>query len=163
MKVKVSYFEMLSPQIFPAVPEPDKRLDLNLQKLNTKEYLQLYKKIGEKYQWDTRLTISEQELAEILESNFTEIFLLTLAGDRIGMCEFDSSALTEIEIKHFGIIESAQGKGIGSYFLDAVLRKLWQRNPSRIWLHTDSNDHPNAIPTYERAGFIKYKEQEEEL
>lgn len=42
-----------------------------------------------------------------------------------------------------------------------MLKATCKTNPHRIWLHTDEWDHPNAIRTYERVGFVVYKQQPE--
>lgn len=163
MKATVSYLEMLSS---PGVEEflaPSSSLEIKLERIDRVEYLSMYREIGAKHCWSSRLLISESELDTILASEFNAIYFLRCNGERIGICEFDTSKFPEIEIKHFGLLPKAQGKGFGRYFLDAVLRKLWQKNPSRIWLHTDNNDHPNALRNYERCGFVKYKEQIEEV
>jgi hypothetical protein len=28
-----------------------------------------------------------------------------------------------------------------------------------LWLHTDTKDHPAALPNYLKAGFVLYKEE----
>lgn len=160
-KVIVSYMQMNAAPSAAPLKCPAENISMKLQRLDSQDYLRLYKEIGANYRWDTRLVITEEELAAILASPHTEIFVLSQDEEWIGLCEFDTSAFPEIEIKHFGIVERAHGKGIGRYFLDAVLRKLWERKPSRVWLHTDTDDHKNAVPTYERAGFVKYKEEAE--
>ena len=38
----------------------------------------------------------------------------------------------------------------------AALGDCWTFKPERIWLKTDTNDHPAAVGTYERAGFRSY-------
>jgi hypothetical protein len=40
--------------------------------------------------------------------------------------------------------------------LSTALVAEWRTNPERIWLHTDSWDHPAAIRVYNRAGFCVY-------
>lgn len=163
MKVTVSYLQMFAAPECAAIECPDEQTLVCLERLTADQYLSLYKEIGADYYWDTRLKISKEELKAILESESNEILVLKQGSERIGICEFDTSAFPEIEIKHFGLVGKVHGKGFGRFFLDYALRQLWFRNPSRVWLHTDTNDHPNAIPTYQRAGFSKYKEEEEEF
>ena len=50
-------------------------------------------------------------------------------------------------------------KGTGPYPLDHALRSAWSTRPQRIWLHTDTWDHPKAIATYQRAGFKIYAQR----
>jgi GNAT superfamily N-acetyltransferase len=71
----------------------------------------------------------------------------------IGFCEFDRQGFPEIELKNFGVIPAVQGRGLGSWLLSVALQAQWQSGASRIWLHTDTWDHPAAVMVYERAGF----------
>ena len=63
------------------------------------------------------------------------------------------------ELCNFGVVASFQGRGLGPYLLDRALREVWVYQPQRIWLHTDEQDHPAAIRTYERAGFRLYDQR----
>jgi GNAT superfamily N-acetyltransferase len=61
-----------------------------------------------------------------------------------------------IELKNFGLVPEAQGRGIGPRLLGTSLQREWESGAKRIWLHTDTWDHPAAVPVYERAGFRVY-------
>jgi hypothetical protein len=37
-----------------------------------------------------------------------------------------------------------------------LLRVAWAKQPSRVWLHTCTLDHPNALPFYLGRGFQAY-------
>jgi ribosomal protein S18 acetylase RimI-like enzyme len=101
-------------------------------------------------------------LSSLLDSEFVQIYVLRAGANRaLGMCEFDRSGLPEIELKNFGLVPEAQGRGLGSWLLRSALTQEWKLTPSRIWLHTDSWDHPAAIRTYESAGFRIYLVRDE--
>jgi GNAT superfamily N-acetyltransferase len=51
------------------------------------------------------------------------------------------------------------GQGLGKYFLQWAIDKAWSYQPTRLWLHTDTLDHPAALPNYQKAGFVVYKEE----
>ena len=57
---------------------------------------------------------------------------------------------------NFGLVPAMQGMKLGPFLLDRALRAVWQNGPRRIWLHTDTNDHPRAATVYARAGFLPY-------
>lgn len=99
-------------------------------------------------------------LVAFLSSPSTTTFVLREAGRAIGLCEFDAA---EIALTHFGLIPAAYGRRIGPWLLDTALRAVWRETTRRIWLHTDTNDHPKAQATYRRAGFEVYKEQLEDF
>jgi len=48
------------------------------------------------------------------------------------------------------------GPGLGRYLLATSLNEEWKFNPTHIWLHTDTWDHPAAIHVYESLGFRVY-------
>ena len=127
-----------------------------VERLGVVDYRALYRAVGEAVQWDERLRLGDAALAAILEGPATEIHVLRLGGEAVGFCELDLSQPPRIEIVYFGIVPAVQGRGLGPFLLDRALRAAWARGPERVWLHTDTNDHPGARATYERAGFAAY-------
>ncbi len=45
---------------------------------------------------------------------------------------------------------------LGKYFLQWTINRAECYQPTRLWLHTCTLDHPAALPNYERAGFTVY-------
>jgi len=132
------------------------------ERLSLSDYLMLYRNVGEPLRWDQRLQMPEAELRALLDGDLLSIYVLrNLQGHALGFCEFDLSALPEIELKNFGLISAAQGSGLGPWLLTVALHAVWRSNPKRIWLHTDSWDHPAAIRVYKRAGFRVYEVRRE--
>jgi hypothetical protein len=43
----------------------------------------------------------------------------------------------------------------------AVAREAWRGPVERVWLHTCSEDHPDAIDVYRRIGFRVYHREAE--
>ncbi|MGI6855038.1 GNAT family N-acetyltransferase [Mesorhizobium sp. 1B3] len=127
------------------------------------EYLELYRAVGTPLQWDDRLRMPRDELCKFIASSMTSIYVLRIEGRSVGLCEFEGVGTKSVELKHFGLTPGFQGRGLGSYLLNSALRSVWSCRPERIWLHTDTNDHPKAKSTYERAGFKAYAEVWEEF
>ncbi len=127
------------------------------ERLNRETYLHLYRRVGAPLHWDQRLVMPEGELSALLAGGSLDIYVLrNLQGEALGFCEFDRREFPNIELKYFGLITEAQGRGLGPWLLAEALRETWKSNPSRIWLHTDTWDHPAAVRVYERAGFRTY-------
>jgi GNAT superfamily N-acetyltransferase len=103
------------------------------------------------------------ELRRLLEHGSTLLFVLRLEAQPVGMCEFVGAHGSDIELANFGLVPAAQGKGLGGHLLNVALRAAWSPSTTRIWLRTDTNDHPRAVPTYERAGFQVYARTVEEF
>ncbi len=159
MTVTVSYLELTRP---PAEPEERSCAEwIAAERLTIDEYLSLYTLVGESVRWDQRLHMPRSELTALLASARSQIYVLRDSlAQPIGFCEFERD-LPDIELKNFGLVPSAQGKGLGSFLLRTALQREWQLQPRRIWLHTDSWDHPAAIKLYQSAGFQIYLTREE--
>ena len=153
--VRVTYLELREP---PAPPTPRFGPErIAGEHLALGEYLALYRNVGEPLRWDQRLRMPEAELAALLEGGSLNIYVLRSGdGHALGFCEFDRHAFPQVELKNFGLMPEAQGRGLGSWLLSVALREEWIASPARIWLHTDTWDHPAAIRVYERAGFRVY-------
>ncbi len=132
------------------------------EQLNRETYLDLYTRVGTPLHWDQRLLMPAAELAAMLADGSLEIYVLRNAqGAALGFCEFDKREFPTVELKNFGLLGEAQGRGLGSWLLTVALLELWKSKPSRIWLHTDTWDHPAAVRVYERAGFCIYDVRDE--
>lgn len=135
----------------------EKRDDVRLERLTRAAYLELYRRVGGPLRWDTRLKLTAGELDGLLAGSALHVYVLReRTSEAVGFCEFDRSEFPSIELKHFGLVPEAQGRGLGSKLLTAALVREWQTGPERIWLHTDTWDHPAAVPVYQRAGFRVY-------
>lgn len=98
----------------------------------------------------------------LLEGGSLNIYVLRNGQEQaLGFCEFDRHEFPEVELKHFGLIPEAQGRGLGPWLLSVALHGEWKSRPTRIWLHTDTWDHPAAVRLYERTGFRVYDIRDE--
>ena len=158
--VRVTYLELREPPA-PSTPRsgPER---IAREHLALGEYLALYRSVGESLRWDQRLRMPEEDLAALLEGGSLSTYVLRNGdGQALGFCEFDRRAFPQVELKNFGLIPEAQGRGLGPWLLSVALREEWSASPARIWLHTDIWDHPAAIRVYERAGFRVYAVRDE--
>jgi GNAT superfamily N-acetyltransferase len=162
-RLKVSYLELLAEPPVPLDRAGPERI--TMEALGSAAYLELYRAVGGPLRWDTRLDMPRSELDTLLASGRSHNYVLRDAsGEPLGFCEFDIGAFPELELKHFGLVPQAQGRGLGPWLLATALYREWRAGAQRIWLHTDTWDHPAAVPVYERAGFrvydVRYEEPE---
>ena len=45
----------------------------------------------------------------------------------------------------------------------AAIDIAWTYEPARLWVHTNTLDHPKALPLYQRFGFKPYKQEQHEI
>ena len=157
--VRVRYLELTGTPAPIGARAGDERI--GVERLPVGEYLNLYRRVGEPLRWDQRLKLPRPELERLLQSPSSQTYVLRAAcGEALGFCEFERG-VADVELKNFGLVPSAQGRGLGSWLLRTALHHEWQLHPSRIWLHTDNWDHPAAVRVYESAGFRTYLVRDE--
>ncbi|MDX8529410.1 GNAT family N-acetyltransferase [Mesorhizobium sp. VK25A] len=154
----VTYMEMLAPPQGAPLAPPLADAIVARERLDISSYLDLYRTVGGPVQWDQRLRMPEADLETLLASTLTHIHVLSVDGEAAGFCEFNNVYEAAIELVHFGLVPAFQGKRLGPFLLDRALRAAWSRRPQRLWLHTDTYDHPAAQSVYRRAGFRAYAE-----
>lgn len=117
------------------------------------DYLALYHAVGDPLQWDEHLKLDDAALDAFLNDPATWIHILRVSGRPGGFCEFSGVGGEVVQLTHFGLIPALQGRGLGPFLLHQALVDVWRQGTRRIWLETDSYDHPKAIATYAHAGF----------
>jgi len=118
-----------------------------------------YKNIGKKHKWIDRLAWSEEKWISYVSSTNVTTYVLKYKEDLVGFFELilhqDNK---EIEIAYFGILEEYQNNKLGSYLLsEAIKQSLHKKNIERVWLHTCSLDHKNALNNYLARGMKIFK------
>ncbi len=163
MRLLVTYMELRTAPAGHPMPAPTTGLDIRAERLSVDDYLSLYQGIGGPFSWDQRLRMPREALAAFLSAASTRTLVLREEGRAVGLCEFDASAAADVELTHFGLLPEVHGRRLGPFLLDTGLRTAWGPATRRIWLHTDTNDHPKAQATYARAGFEPYRQAMEEF
>ena len=119
-----------------------------------------YKSIGKKHNWIDRLVWTEKQWVEFTRSKNVKTFVLKNKDDLAGYFElvfhYDKN---ETEIAYLGILEEYQNKKLGSYLLSAAIKKSFLNNQSRVWVHTCSLDHRNALGNYLSRGMKIFKKE----
>ena len=112
-----------------------------------------YKNVGKKHQWVDRLVWSEKQWIEFTEAKNVKTYVLKKNEDLVGYFELIShKEKNEIEIAYLGILEEYQNQKLGSYLLCSAIKNSFQFKPNRVWVHTCSLDHKNALNNYLSRG-----------
>ena len=84
--------------------------------------------------------------------------ILKLEDDLAGFFELIShNENKEVEIAYFGLLEEFQNKKLGSYLLSQAIQKSFKKSTNRVWVHTCSLDHKNALNNYISRGMKIFK------
>ncbi len=157
--VTVYYLEMVAPSQR-SVPAPRDGLTvLHAQTPSVSYYRFLYDSVGKDYHWLSRRKLSNKELAAIIGDPRNELHVLHVNGSPAGFAELDRRQPAEVELVQFGLMPDFLGQGLGKWFLQWTIDKVWSYQPRRFWLHTCTLDHAAALPTYKKAGFVQFKEE----
>ena len=138
-------------------PEGDYSLDL-LDPINFQLNKFFYKNIGKKHKWIDRLVWTEAQWIDYISNKNVKTYVLKYKDDLAGFFELIFHCeKKEVEIAYFGLLEEFQNKKLGSYLLSEAIQKSFKKNINRVWVHTCSLDHKNALNNYIRRGMKIFK------
>ena len=160
-EVKRNYLEISSLKDLKEANRPSKDYSLNLiDPINFQLNKFFYKNIGKKHKWIDRLIWNEQQWIDYVSSKKVKSYVLKDKDDLVGFFELIFHyEKREVEIAYFGILEEYQNKKLGSFLLSEAIKKSFIKNISRVWLHTCSLDHKNALNNYKARGMKIFKSE----
>jgi GNAT superfamily N-acetyltransferase len=136
-----------SPLRLAAIPEPA-----------PDEYRTLFRRVGSRWLWFSRLLLDDDKLAAILRDPNVALFAVEDAqGSRVGLLELDFRESGQCELAFIGLVPELAGQGHGRWLLAEAVSRAWRDGVSRVHVHTCSLDHPAALAAYVRAGFTPYQ------
>ena len=119
-----------------------------------------YKQVGKKYRWIDRLSWPDEKWIKHISNKNLETYVISNSEDLVGFFELlYNPDLKETEISYFGLLEEYIGKGIGGYALSEAIKKSFDKDINRVWLHTCTLDHPNALKNYIARGMTVFKKE----
>ena len=120
----------------------------------------LYKQIGKKYCWTDRLDWSDQQWIKYVSQKYLFTYILKVNDDIAGFFELIyHKEQSESEIVYLGLLENFFGKKLGGYLLSEAIKISWTFNSNRVWVHTCSLDHENALNNYLARGMKIYNQE----
>ena len=158
-EVERNYLEIHSIRDLNEVVKPNKDCTLNLSEpINFQLNKFFYKNIGKKHKWTDRLVWTEAQWIDYVSNKNIETYVFKFKSDLAGFFELIShSEKKEVEIAYFGLLEEFQNKKLGSYLLSQAIKKSFKENVNRVWVHTCSLDHKNALNNYIARGMKIFK------
>ena len=117
-----------------------------------------YKNVGNKHHWVDRLIWTEKQWMEYISDQKVKTYILKKANDMAGYFELIfHEEKKETEIAYLGLLKEYQNKKLGSFLLTSAIKNSFSENTNRVWVHTCSLDHKNALNNYISRGMRIYK------
>ena len=117
-----------------------------------------YKSIGKEHRWTDRLVWTDKQWIEYIYDQKVKTYILKKANDMAGYFELIfHEEKKETEIAYLGLLKEYQNKKLGSFLLTSAIKNSFSENTNRVWVHTCSLDHKNALNNYISRGMRIYK------
>jgi len=163
MKEKIirNYLEIKCREGFKKVKKPAENYSIEL--VDPKDF-QLnkffYKNIGKNCQWIDRLVWTDLNWSDYVSNKKLSTYVLKDNDEIAGYYErLFNIENKETEIAYFGILEEYFGKKLGGYLLSEAIECSFAMGSSRVWVHTCSLDHKNALDNYLSRGMKIFKSE----
>ncbi len=161
IKVERNYLEIDSIKDLKPSKKPNK--DCNLYLLNPPDFALnkfFYKNIGKDYRWIDRLEWDNNKWINYVENPNLKTHILKDKENLVGYFEtIFNFEKKNVEIAYFGILKEYFGKKYGSFLLTEAIKRSFISNINKVWLHTCSLDHKNALKNYQARGLKIFKSE----
>ena len=158
-EVKRNYLEINSLKDLKEGKKPSDQYSLSLiDPINFQLNKFFYKNIGKNHKWIDRLSWTEEKWINYVSSKNVQTFVCKNKEDLVGFFELIfHPEKNETEIAYLGILEEYQNKKLGSYLLSEAIQKSFENKVKRVWVHTCTLDHKNALNNYISRGMKIFK------
>ncbi len=154
----ISYLEMHSPESLLA-KEAARGLEVRECRIPQYQFNRfLYHYVGAPWGWSDKLSWTDARWQDYVETPRLRTWIGYLEGSPAGYFELQQQEEGNVEIAYFGLVERFMGMGFGGYLLTQAIRAAWSwEGTRRVWVHTCTQDHPNALKNYQARGMQLYR------
>ena len=144
------YSEIFSSEYSIKILEPS---DFQLNKF-------FYKMVGKKHHWVDRLIWTDKQWVDYTSDKKIKTYILKKKDDLVGYFELVlHNDYNEVEIAYLGLLQEYHNQKLGSYLLSSAIKNSFLEEPKRVWVHTCSLDHKNALKNYLSRGMKIFKKE----
>ena len=119
-----------------------------------------YKNVGKAHQWVDRLVWTDKKWIEYTSNKKVKTYIIKKKDDLVGYFELIfHEDKNEVEIAYLGLLEEYQNQKLGSYLLSSAIKESFLKKTNRVWVHTCSLDHKNALNNYIARGMKIFKKE----
>lgn len=120
----------------------------------------LYEYVGADWKWVYRLPWSLEQWRAYVTAENLRTFVAFREASIVGYYELRRDG-EGVEIRSLGLTPEFIGHGYGGPLLDHAIETGLGWDVPRLWLHTCTDDHPNALNNYLKSGFSIFKVEQE--
>lgn len=160
----VTYLALTArPAQLPPMPTSPRLALMKAENIPLHFYRYLYAAVGGSWLWVERLQMSDEMLAEKVQRDGVEVFVLYANGSPAGYYELDFANAQSTKLVYFGLIPEWTGLRIGPWFLGAAIHESFSRGAGEVLVNTCTLDHPAALPLYQKLGFQPIRRESRRL
>jgi GNAT superfamily N-acetyltransferase len=115
----------------------------------------LWREVGQGF-WTERGDWPLERWHSHLASAAVTFWIAKKLSEEIGFFELAQDG-ENFKLEGFGLLPQWRGRGLGGGLLSAATQQAFDIGATRIWLHTATDDHPNALPNYQKRGYRIYR------
>lgn len=157
-KVVTHYLEMLSPDELRSRQCKDNTFWIKECKTKLYAYNRfLYELVGNDWHWLDKLPWTDDDWRRYAENENLRTWVGYVGATPAGYYELQKQEDDNVEIANFGLAGPFIGQRLGGYLLSCAISSAWEWGAKRVWVHTCSLDHPNALRNYLARGMKIYK------
>ena len=160
-KIFRKYLEIKPHEEFKEVEKPSKDYSVDLavpKDFQLNKFF--YKNIGKNCHWIDRLVWTDLDWSKYISNEKLTTHILKDKGEIAGYFELLYNQNSKVsEITYFGILEEYFGKKLGGYLLSGAIKYSFTLGSQRVWVHTCSLDHKNALNNYLSRGMKIFKSE----
>jgi GNAT superfamily N-acetyltransferase len=155
--VTTTYLEIASSTELRAAREPQvpftfARVEIATPDLNRFFYVA----VGGAWAWRDRLDWNRSQWLQYVGRPELETWTAYVRGTPAGYFELERAG-DEVEIAYFGLLPAFTGLGLGGALLTAAILRAFDIGAARVWVHTCTLDHPQALANYLARGMRPYR------
>lgn len=159
-EIVTTYLQMLSPaELSPAhLSDPDFLVRESAER-DGRLNRSLYLLVGEPWAWIDKQAWSDHQWESYASSPQLRTFVAYCRDAVAGYYELHRDADHAVQIAYFGLAPDFIGRGFGGALLTDALRRAWEWDARRVWVHTCNLDHAAALKNYQARGMRIYAQK----
>ncbi len=124
-------------------------------------FLYLYGAVGAAHHWTDLYHEPRGDLEAFLHHDDAALYVMMVDGWPGGFALLDWRQEGICDLAYFGLMPEAMGRGLGAWLLSTAVDIGWDRaGTEKMTVHTNTLDHPRALPLYQRVGFVPARRTE---